>query len=400
MLTPCTTLSLWTMPTFGPFNHESLIESLGKSLDVNTASSTVPKRQSLSSSLCLPDRLPNSSFIQREAEKAGPKAILRQLRRSPSPSSSEADDDFESEDGSHTRDPSSASTQSTSPSNSPSQPNHLPNHIQNSNSSWKDPQPFEVLRAVERKDVVYLMEIRDRAFHLLLRKWGDVTPLLHAMRIGKSHRDVAIILLGSFSRYINHLDDSELQKPRTKTVLKALRANLKLAIDVGLAKSQSDLTASFLQTLIMSEGEKWIHAQTSNVMIALRAGIAGEPVKTADAAVRKFATRELGKAELIASLEDYIANAASDLLLLAAWSLALESIQGESIPISYFARDDRVYKAFVERLEKNEKVIRQSLSRRLKWQLRVLKAVLEGRTITFRRKVEVLAEELDQGEGV
>ncbi|KAJ3987206.1 hypothetical protein F5890DRAFT_1551609 [Lentinula detonsa] len=405
------------MPTFGPFNHESLIESLGKSLDVNTASSTVPKRQSLSSSLCLPDRLPNSSFIQREAEKAGPKAILRQLRRSPSPSSSEADDDFESEDGSHTRDPSSASTQSTSPSNSPSQPNHLPNHIQNSNSSWKDPQPFEVLRAVERKDVVYLMEIRDRAFHLLLRKWGDVTPLLHAMRIGKSHRDVAIILLGSFSRYINHLDDSELQKPRTKTVLKALRANLKLAIDVGLAKSQSDLTASFLQTLIMSEGEKWIHAQTSNVMIALRAGIAGEPVKTADAAVRKFATRELGKAELIASLEDYIANAASDLLLLAAWSLALESIQGESIPvliytnrcgyfdnafiqISYFARDDRVYKAFVERLEKNEKVIRQSLSRRLKWQLRVLKAVLEGRTITFRRKVEVLAEELDQGEGV
>ncbi|KAJ3800424.1 hypothetical protein GGU11DRAFT_742508 [Lentinula aff. detonsa] len=405
------------MPTFGPFNHESLVESLGKSLDVNTASPTVPKRQSLSSSLCLPDRLPNSSFIQREAEKAGPKAILRQLRRSPSPSSSEADDDFESEDGSHTRDPSSASTQSTSPSNSPSQPNHQPNHIQNSNSAWKDPQPFEVLRAVERKDVVYLMEIRDRAFHLLLRKWGDVTPLLHAMRIGKSHRDVAIILLGSFSRYINHLDDSELQKPRTKTVLKALRANLKLAIDVGLAKSQSDLTASFLQTLIMSEGDKWIHAQTSNVVIALRAGTAGEPVKTADAAVRKFATRELGKAELIASLEDYIANAVSDLLLLAAWSLALESIPGESIPvliytncreyfdnaskqISYFARDDRVYKAFVERLEKNEKVIRQSLSRRLKWQLRVLKAVLEGRTITFRRKVEVLAEELDQGEGV
>ncbi|KAJ4481440.1 hypothetical protein C8J55DRAFT_511734 [Lentinula edodes] len=383
------------MLSLDPFNHESIIESIGNQLNDNTTSRTSPKRQRLPSSLCLPDRLPNSSFIQREAEMAAPRAILRQLRRSPSPPS-EADD-LDSEDGRHTRNPSSASTESTSPSASPSRSSLETQRI---NSAWKEPQPFEVLRAVERKDLIYLMEIRDRAFHLLLRKWGDVTPLLHAMRIGKSHRDVAIILLGSFSRYINHLDDSELQKPRTKTILKALRANLKLAIDVGLAKSQSDLTASFMQTLIMSEGDKWIHAQTSNVVIALRAGTAGEPVKTADAAVRKFATKELGKAELIASLEDYIANAVIDLLLLAAWTLALETINGDPIPISYFARDDRMYKALVERLEKNEKVIRQSLSRRLKWQLRVMKTALEGRTTTYRRKVEVLAEELDQGDGV
>ncbi|KAJ3883235.1 hypothetical protein F5051DRAFT_392397 [Lentinula edodes] len=383
------------MLSLDPFNHESIIESIGNQLNDNTTSRTSPKRQRLPSSLCLPDRLPNSSFIQREAEMAAPRAILRQLRRSPTPPS-EADD-LDSEDGRHTRNPSSASTESTSPSASPSRSSLETQRI---NSAWKEPQPFEVLRAVERKDLIYLMEIRDRAFHLLLRKWGDVTPLLHAMRIGKSHRDVAIILLGSFSRYINHLDDSELQKPRTKTILKALRANLKLAIDVGLAKSQSDLTASFMQTLIMSEGDKWIHAQTSNVVIALRAGTAGEPVKTADAAVRKFATKELGKAELIASLEDYIANAVIDLLLLAAWTLALETINGDPIPISYFARDDRMYKALVERLEKNEKVIRQSLSRRLKWQLRVMKTALEGRTTTYRRKVEVLAEELDQGDGV
>jgi hypothetical protein len=60
---------------------------------------------------------------------------------------------------------------------------------------------------------MYLMEIRDRAFpvgsdiaknyitimtspQLLLRKTGDATPLLHAMRIGQSHRDVAMVLLG------------------------------------------------------------------------------------------------------------------------------------------------------------------------------------------------------------
>lgn len=54
----------------------------------------------------------------------------------------------------------------------------------------------------------------------------------------------------------------------------------------------------------MSEGDKWVRGQTANVSLALRAGTAGKPVATAEAAVRKFATRELGKAEAIASLED------------------------------------------------------------------------------------------------
>jgi hypothetical protein len=31
---------------------------------------------------------------------------------------------------------------------------------------WKDPQPFEVFAAIERKDLIYLMEVRDRAFHV------------------------------------------------------------------------------------------------------------------------------------------------------------------------------------------------------------------------------------------
>ncbi|KAG7097057.1 hypothetical protein E1B28_004445 [Marasmius oreades] len=244
------------------------------------------------------------------------------------------------------------------------------------------------------------MEIRDKAFHLLLRKWGDATPLLHAMRIGTSHREVAIVLLGAFSRYINHLDESDLRKPKTKTLLKALRTNLKLAIDYGLSSSQSDLTASFMQTLIMSEGDKWVSDQTLNVSLALRAGTSGEPVRIAETSVRRYATKELGKAELIATLEDYVANATVDLLMMAAWSIALHSITGEPIPISYFARDDRVYKAFVERLDKDESAIRHKCTRRLRWQFRVLRAVLEGRNITYRRRVELLAGELDSGGGV
>jgi hypothetical protein len=48
------------------------------------------------------------------------------------------------------------------------------------------------------------------------------------MRIGQSHRDVAIILLGAFSRYINHLQDEDIPKPQTKTILRALRAIVSL----------------------------------------------------------------------------------------------------------------------------------------------------------------------------
>ena len=59
-----------------------------------------------------------------------------------------------------------------------------------------------------------------------------------------------------------------------------------------------------MQTLIMSEGDKWVHSQVLDVARALNSGSEGKPVEAAGAAVRRFATKELGKADLIASLED------------------------------------------------------------------------------------------------
>ena len=43
------------------------------------------------------------------------------------------------------------------------------------------------------------------------------------MRIGPSHRDVTILLVGALSRWVNHLEDEELEKLKTKQLLKALR---------------------------------------------------------------------------------------------------------------------------------------------------------------------------------
>lgn len=62
--------------------------------------------------------------------------------------------------------------------------------------------------------------------------------------------------------------------------------------------------ASFLQTLIMSEGDTWIALQAGDVAASLRLGAEGKPVHNAETAVRSFATKSLGKADLIASLED------------------------------------------------------------------------------------------------
>ena len=165
---------------------------------------------------------------------------------------------------------------------------------------------------------------------LLLRRTGDATPLVHAMRIGKSHQDIAILLVGAMSRWVNRLEDEDMDKPKTKALLKALRAslviltdrhalhsletfflhlyipgtNLKLAIDGSLQLHQSDLIASFLQTLVMSEGDRWLGNQVNKVSLALRAGTEGKPVETAGDCVRSFATKELGKAQAIAALED------------------------------------------------------------------------------------------------
>lgn len=46
-------------------------------------------------------------------------------------------------------------------------------------------QGYQILRAIERKDVMLLMEARDSSFELLVQPQGGITPLVHAMRCGE-----------------------------------------------------------------------------------------------------------------------------------------------------------------------------------------------------------------------
>ena len=114
--------------------------------------------------------------MEREATDLAPKAVLRQLRRTPTPPSPESDardDDLPQ----RTRRASVSSVTSSPTTKSTKSPTKDVR-----TTSWAEPQvgllvicaifldhcarcqPFEVLRAIERKDVIYLMEIRDRSF--------------------------------------------------------------------------------------------------------------------------------------------------------------------------------------------------------------------------------------------
>jgi len=91
-----------------------------------------------------------------------------------------------------------------------------------------------------------------------------------------------------------------------------------------------------------------------------------------------------------------IANATADLVMMAIWSLASQKLGGDPIPIYCFARDQRVFKSFEDRIN-DQKVKLSSLTRRLKWQIRVALKVFEGRADSYRRKIEIATQELDAG---
>lgn len=214
------------------------------------------------------------------------------------------------------------------------------------------PQAYELYAAIDNHNLDYIARVRDQAFNLLLQKHGGEFPIVYASRIGPTHRDVVILLVGAFSRYVNNLDEDDFKKKETLNTLKALRANvglsssacanprhqLKLAIDNALATatgtSQSNLLSSYMQVLIMSEGDSWIHRSTHDLGLVLRSPDSS-PLAEAESMVRKFATKELrGVTGGVSDVEDYIANATLDLVIMAAWSVAATQMDVEPLPVS------------------------------------------------------------------
>jgi hypothetical protein len=64
----------------------------------------------------------------------------------------------------------------------------------------RPPQAYELYAAIDKKDIDFIMRVRDHAFPLLLQKNAGEFPIIYASRIGDSHRDVVILLIGALSR--------------------------------------------------------------------------------------------------------------------------------------------------------------------------------------------------------
>jgi len=90
---------------------------------------------------------------------------------------------------------------------------------------------------------------------------------------------------------------------------------LKLAINESLTNNQTELISSYLQIIIMAEGDRWVKEQTQNLALILKmkSGVKGsagdeeKPVQWARDAVKNFATRELRQLEkgnAVASVEE------------------------------------------------------------------------------------------------
>ncbi|KAG8696076.1 hypothetical protein FRC08_007381 [Ceratobasidium sp. 394] len=260
---------------------------------------------------------------------------------------------------------------------------------------WKEPEHWEVVQAIEKRDVIKLSQIRDHSFHVLLRRVNNTSPLEHAMRIG--HTDMSILILGMFSRWINHLDEEDFARKKVMINLNAIRVNLRFAISRGLQNNQPDLISSYLQTIVMSHGETWLRTAIADVSRELGLGSEGSPAETAIMSIKNFFTKELTKAESILAVDEYVANAGCDLLMLGAWAQVMHRIpSAQPLPLHYFARDDRIYRDFIDKRRLLRDACRTQLTKKLQWQMKVLKKTIGIRAYGLQQKLEILKEELDR----
>lgn len=82
----------------------------------------------------------------------------------------------------------------------------------------------------------------------------------------------------------------------------------------------------------MSEGDTFIHKSVYDISLLLRdASGDAKPVKGAEEIMRQFCTKELrGVQGGVSGVEEYIANAVCDLVIMAAWSIAAQQMDGVS----------------------------------------------------------------------
>lgn len=66
----------------------------------------------------------------------------------------------------------------------------------------RPPQAYELYKAIDKRDIEFISRVRDHCFQMLLQKNAAEFPIIYAARIGPSHREIVIMLVGAFSRWV------------------------------------------------------------------------------------------------------------------------------------------------------------------------------------------------------
>lgn len=148
------------------FNHIFLLQDVDyrqQRRPTQLNSKPVPQKR-LSSDCCLPVSLPGLAALEKAARIQIPRTEIKLLRRDSSSSQN-----------------SSSSTDSDDVPTSPSQPRaektggYKRPQVRTQlvrPKGWKDPEHWEVVQAIEKREVIRLSEIRDHSFHVgSLARW-------------------------------------------------------------------------------------------------------------------------------------------------------------------------------------------------------------------------------------
>jgi hypothetical protein len=84
----------------------------------------------------------------------------------------------------------------------------------------------------------------------------------------------------------------------------------------------------------MSEGDTFLHKAIYDISLLIRDPTAS-PVQGAEDLIRRFCTKELRGVEGgVEGVEDYVANAVVDLVLMSTWSIAATQLGVDNLPVS------------------------------------------------------------------
>ena len=84
----------------------------------------------------------------------------------------------------------------------------------------------------------------------------------------------------------------------------------------------------------MSEGDTFLHKAIYDISLLIR-DPAASPVQGAEDLIRRFCTKELRGVEGgVEGVEDYVANAVVDLVLMSTWSIAATQLGVDNLPVS------------------------------------------------------------------